>query len=248
MKKILFSIFVLFAFKTAVFADLWALRSWLEMLGQGSVIFNAKEVMAVPADGNGLNTAFSASLDFNGVFMFGGDDGIYALYVKKDHVVLPAKNTVVFSKAYNWSITNDEQWGIHYLGIGARKYFLAENWGVNLLLPYAAIDAGWYFTSNTVSKIYVKNSSGSILAAGEMEGTGGFLGMNVEGGADFWVMNDFAVTVKAGYRFCGGPVKSVKSAESAPFTGVLSDVYEQVVDYSGLYFQIGIAMNFQRYD
>lgn len=231
----------------AAFADLWAIRSYLEIMGQYSLIFNAEDAMSVPADGNIYRPVFTPSLDFNGVFMFGGDDGIFALYVKKDHVDLQQKNTVYFSAAQDTFVSVDEKWGMHYLGLGGRKYFFIDGWKAMQLLPYAAIDLGGYFTSNTVSKVVLKERNGSTIASGDMEANGGFFGVNVEAGADFWIMSEFAAVAKIGYRFCGGTVRS-KNISGTPFTGGLADVYDVPVDYSGFYIQMGVTLNFQRYD
>jgi hypothetical protein len=238
---------MLFLFASSGFADLWAVRSYIELLGQYSLIFNARDVMAVPADGNMTRAVFSPTLDFNGVFMFGGDDGIYSFYVKKDHIELKHKNTVLLSATDGSYITNDEQWGLHYIGLGGRKYFFIDNWNMLQILPYAGLDLGGYFTSNTTSKLYVKDSYGSLLASGEMEANGGFFGVNVEAGADFWVMNEFALIGKVGYRFCGGTIRSSKTSDTKTL-GPLADVYDVETDYSGFYIQFGVTMNFQRYD
>lgn len=251
MKKILLVICIASIFVSAVSAaseDLWAMRSYLEGMGQYNLIFNARDIMAVPADGNYIGMDFSLSLIFNGVFMFGSGSGIYAVYLKKDHIDLKNNKTRLFSAAHDTYITNDEQWGLHYLGLGARKYFFIEDWSVFQFLPYVGLDLGGYFTINTVSKITVKNSGGSVLAAGTMDAGGGFFGVNVETGADFWIMNEVGFVAKLGYRFCGGTIQSVKSAETVPFYGTLGDVYDIETNYSGFYIQLGVALQFQRYD
>jgi hypothetical protein len=84
-----------------------------------------------------------------------------------------------------------------------------------------------------------------------MEGSGSFFGVNAEIGADFWVTNEFAATAKLGYRFCGGTIRSTKVVETVPFSGAsgsLADVYDMETNYSGFYLQLGLVLNFQRYD
>ena len=248
MKKILLSMALLILFASSSFADLWAIRTYLEMMGQGSLIFNARQVMSVPADGNRAHMAFLTSYDFNGVFMFGGNDGIFAIYARKDYIELKNTGTVVFSSAKNYNITVSEPWGIHYVGVGARKYFFMDNWNISTIMPYAGLDIGGYFTSDTLSSITIRDSSGNVKAAGDMQATGGFFGVNVEAGADFWVINEVAILGKVGYRFCSGMIRSTKAAETQAFSGTLADVYDNRTDYSGFYIQLGVSLNFARYD
>jgi hypothetical protein len=248
LKKILLSILITASLAPAACADLWAIRSYLEIMGQYSMVFNAKDVMSVPADGSMYHLVFLPSLDFNGVFMFGGNDGIFSLYVKKDYIELHNKDTVLFSAAKNYYITNDEPWGLHYVGVGGRKYFYIDSWATNRFLPYAGMDLGGYFTSDTVSNISIRDGSNSVKAAGSMLATGGFFGLNAEAGVDYWLINEVAIVGKIGYRYCFGTIRSRKVAETTAFAGTLADVYDMETDYSGFYLQLGISFNFMRYD
>jgi hypothetical protein len=247
LKKILLSLLLLILFASSGFANLWAIRTYLELMGQYSLIFNARQAMSVPAEGNVTHAAFLPSFDFNGVFMFGGDDGVYSLYVRKDYIELHNKNTVVFSAADNTSIFVDEPWGLHYVGIGGRKYFFIDDWHMNQIMPYAGIDLGGYFTSDTLTSVTFKDGSNNI-AKGDMQATGGFFGVNVEAGADFWIVNEIAVLGKIGYRFCSGMLRSTRAADPPWPAGTLADVYDTRTDFSGFYIQLGVSINFQRYD
>jgi len=244
-KKILCIIF-LFFFVFGLKADAWVLRSYLDILGQFNFLFNSNDLLSIDSEfeKNILNSSYS--IGFNGVLFFGVGENLYGFYVKKDHVDAKSKSELLFSDSLGYNIITDESWGIHYLGCGLRKYFI-DGFVINSLLPYLAVDAGFYFTSNTTAKLTVKNSTGAIIANATYEGKGTFLGFNLEGGIDYWLSNEFAVTIKTGYRFCNGIIDAIKKEGDLKPAGV-SDMVKSNIDYSGVFINIGVSFLFQRYD
>ncbi len=250
MRKAALVLILFLASTAAAIADMWPIRSYLDILGEYSGVINARELMSVPAGGATPSVHFAPTLAFNGVFMFGGNDGIFALYLKNDYISVVNKHTVRFSASSHARV--DEQWGLAYLGLGGRKYFFTDDFYVMRVLPYASIDLGPYFATFTNSKVTViDDTSGSILGSGEREAAGMIFGLNLETGADFWLSNDFGITAKAGYRFCNGTIRSEKTGGSSALslTGVgISDITDCRIDYSGFFVQLGVSFNFQRYD
>ena len=153
---------------------------------------------------------------------------------------------MLFSEDKKYNIIADESWGVHYIGCGLRKYFI-DNFILNSILPYLAIDVGLYFASNTTAKLTVKDFSNTIIASGTVEGNGAFLGFNIEGGLDYWLSNEFAISVKTGYRFCNGIIDAVRKEGDLKPAGI-SDIEKSKIDYSGIFINIGISFLFQRYD
>jgi len=247
LKKILFLTILVFIAVPAVRADIWPLRGYLEALGEYSLVFNTRSVMSVPAEGNRTRPDFFPSLGFNAVFMIGANDGMFAVYVKKAHVAIRNKGDVVLSYTDKTLLRVEEDWGLHYLAVGLRRYFFTNEWSAFSFLPYAAVDGGIYFASNTVSSLNLY-TDGSFTGKREMEGQGSFLGAGVEAGTDFWFNNDFGATLKLGYRFAPGKIRSLKTGETGVFTGILADVYDVETDCSGFFCQLGVIINFQRYD
>jgi hypothetical protein len=117
----------------------------------------------------------------------------------------------------------------------------------NAFLPYLAVDYGFYFASNTTAKLTVKSPSNAIIANATYEGTGAFPGFNLETGFDYWFSNEFAITVKSGYRFCNGVIDARKNEGDLKPAGI-SDVVPGFIDYSGIFINVGISFLFQRYD
>jgi len=252
LRKIIISVFFMFACVSAARADLWAIRSYLEILGEYNIAFNARSEMAVPTAQDRTGTLLSPSLDFNGVFLFGGNDGIFSLYVKKGYIDNTNKTYSLLSASGGGTyLYADEQWGLHYIGIGGRKYFFIDNFSTMQVLPYIGLDLGGYFAAYTISHVTIINSSGFPLASGDMNNIGAFFGANVEAGADFWVTNEIAFTVKGGYRFCNGTTRSeitVDNKVPAPLVNYVNGSNDCKIDYSGFFIQAGINLNFQRYD
>ena len=232
MKKNLknFFIVLLLLFIQNAKADVWLLRSCLELFGQYNLLFNTKNLLSIESNYEKYVFNSGYSIGFNGVLLFGIDDRIYGFYVKKDHIDTKNKSELLFSKDKNYNIISDESWGLHYLGCGLRKYFI-DDFIFNSILPYLA----------------VKNFSNMIIASGTMEGKGAFLGLNIEGGLDYWFSNEFAVSIKTGYRFCEGIIDVVRKEGDLKPAGI-SDVEKSNIDYSGVFINIGISFLFQRYD
>lgn len=243
--KIFFIVLLLLFIQNAK-ADVWLLRSCLELYGQYNFLFNAYDLLSIDSDykKNIFNSGYS--IGFNGVLFFGIDDKIYGFYVKKDHVDTKNKSELLFSEDKKYNIIADESWGVHYIGCGLRKYFI-DNFILNSILPYLAIDVGLYFASNTTAKLTVKDFSNTIIASGTVEGNGAFLGYNIEGGLDYWLSNEFAISVKTGYRFCNGIIDAVRKEGDLKPAGI-SDIEKSKIDYSGIFINIGISFLFQRYD
>jgi NADPH-dependent 7-cyano-7-deazaguanine reductase QueF-like protein len=74
----------------------------------------------------------------------------------------------------------------------------------------------------------------------------------VEAGADFWVTNEIGFTVKGGYRFCNGTTSSNITADNLVPYGTLKSYMNSAnackIDYSGFFIQLGVNLNFARYD
>ncbi len=245
LKKIWFIIF-LFCFVSGLKADAWVLRSYLDILSQFNFLFNTSDLLSIDSEfeKNVFNSGYS--IGFNGILIFGIDENLYGFYVKKDHVDTKNKSELLFSDSPGYNIIADENWGMHYLGCGLRKYFI-DGFMINSLLPYLAVDAGFYFTSNTTAKLTVKNSTGAVIANATYEGKGTFLGFNLEGGIDCWLSNEFSLTIKTGYRFCNGTIDAIKKEGDLKPAGI-SDLVKSNIDYSGVFINIGISFLFQRYD
>jgi hypothetical protein len=252
LKKSILILFAALAFAAPAFADLWAIRSFVDILGEGNMVLNASDILSVNAEGAQSGVSYNPALAFNGVFMFGGNDGIFALYLKKDFIDVRNNTTALLSsKPPGSAVSVNEQWGMHYLGIGGRKYFFVDNFSQQQLLPYLALDLGAFFSAFTDSKINVFDAFGHWVASGERDADGIIFGVNVEAGVDYWFMNEFAVTLKTGYRFCNGTVRSVITTDD-PTTPLhtlgIPDVLDSKIDYSGFFLQVGISFNFARYD
>ncbi len=225
-------------------AEFLLVKSYAEALPQFS-FFTKNRIMSydIPSD-PGL-TAASFSLAFNGVLAGSFDGEMYSLYIKKDHIN-PYSDSIV--RVFDADATGNtysakEDWGVHYLGLGVRKYF-----GENVFAPgeavfYAGADFGMWFTASTEADLTVAYGS---VANGKIRAQGSFWGGSVEAGADYWFANSFGVTLKAGYKICAGKtVNTVYQGNLKP--AGISDRYETDLNYSGLYLQFGLMLGFQEY-
>ncbi|HPD18306.1 MAG TPA: hypothetical protein PLF61_01440 [Candidatus Goldiibacteriota bacterium] len=248
MKKIVLTclMFFLFFFIRDVKADAWLLRSYLEVMGQYNFLFNATDLLSIDSEFEKTTFNYGYSALFNGVLIFGVDKRIYGFYIKKDHIDAKNKSELLLSRDKGDSIVADESWGVHYLGCGLRKYFI-DGFAFNSFLPYLAVDYGFYFASNTTAKLTVKNSSETVVASATYEGNGVFPGFNLEAGFDYWLSNEFAISIKSGYRFCNGVIDAKKNGGDLKPAGI-SDVVPSFIDYSGIFINVGISFLFQRYD
>ncbi|MCX8093527.1 MAG: hypothetical protein N3E50_05100 [Candidatus Goldbacteria bacterium] len=226
-------------------ADIWVLRSYLEILGQYNFLFNSTDLLSINSEFEKKIFNSTYSIGFNGALIFGIDENIYGFYLKKDHIDAKNKSELVLSKDHGYNIIADENWGLHYLGFGLKKYFI-DYFSLNSFLPYAAFDTGFYFTSNTTAKLTVKNFSNAIIASASYEGKGFFWGFNLEGGIDFWLSNEIAVSVKTGYRYCNGTIDAIRKEGDLKPVGI-SDLIKSDINYSGIFINIGISFLFQKY-
>lgn len=240
-----FIVFVIF-FIQGLKADVWIMRSYLEVLGQYNFLLNTTDLLSINSEfeKNVFNSGYS--FGFNGILIFVINERIYGFYLKKDHINIQNKSELLLSKDDGYNIIADESWGLHYIGCGFRKYFI-DDFVFNSFLPYLALDGGLYFTSNTTAKLTVKNSYNVIVASGNYEGKGTFLGFNVESGIDYWLSNEIAIFVKTGYRFCNGIIDAIRNEGDLKPAGI-SDIVKSNIDYSGIFINIGISFLFQRYD
>lgn len=236
----------IFIFSNQLKADVRVLRSYLDLMGQYNFLFNSTDLLSIDSEfeKNIFNSGYS--IGFNGVLIFSVDEKIYGFYIKKDHVDVKNKSELLLSKIDGYNIIANESWGLHYIGCGLRKYFF-DDFVSNFLLPYFAVDVGLYFTSNTISKLTVKNLTGLVIANATYEGKGTFPGLNIECGIDYWFSNEFGIFIKSGYRFCNGNIDAIRKEGDLKPAGI-SDLVKSNIDYSGLFVNIGISFLFQRYN
>jgi len=225
---------------------MWGYRSYLEVTG-GYNFFTSKQLMAVGACGAGEVFTHTPSLVFNAVYLFGGERDMYSVYVKKDGVALSNKGRYLLSRDDGSEIEAEEQWDLHYVGIGARKYFFAEQFKTFMLLPYLGADAGAYFAPNAYSELSVYGAGGTETASGKFRGEGFVPGLNFEAGADFWFMEEAAIVLKTGYRICSGMLRATLKEGDLKPAGI-ADVLEVPVNHSGFYIQAGFTLNFKSYN
>lgn len=220
------------------------IKSYVEAVPQFSFVTKDR-IMSVDIASDPGITAGSFSLAFNAVLAGSFLGETYAVYIKKDHVSQDYESTV---RIYDADATGNtysakEDWGLHYLGLGIRRYF-----GENIFVSgeaafYAAADLGMWFTASTEADLTVAYGS---VANGKIRGQGAFFGGSVEAGADYWFANSFGVTLKTGYRVCfGNIVNTVYQGDLKP--AGISDRYETGVNYSGPYLQLGLMIGFQDY-
>lgn len=225
-------------------AEFVLVRSYAEALPQFSLMTKDRIMSYDIASDSGITKA-SFSLAFNALLAGAFDRDLYSLYIKKDHAASPAESItrIYDAEASGNTYSAKEDWGIHYLGIGVRKYF-----GENLFAPdevifYAAADFGMWFTAAAEADLTVSYGS---TANGKIRAQGNFWGGSLEAGADYWFGNSFGVTMKAGYRICTGKtVNTVYQGDLKP--AGISDRYETDINYSGVYIQFGVMMVFQEY-
>ena len=243
-KKPVIIIILLAAIFLPLRAEFLLVRSYAEALPQFSFM-NKDRIMSYNIESDPKITIASFSLAFNGVLAGSFDRELYSAYIKKDHVVPPSDS---ITRIYDADATGNtysakEDWGIHYLGLGLRKYFTENIFAPDELIFYAGADFGMWFTAATEADLTVSYGS---TANGKIRAQGNFWGGSVEAGADYWFGNSFGVTLKTGYRVCSGKtVNTVYQGDLKP--AGISDRYETDINYSGVYIQFGLMMVFQEY-
>lgn len=243
-KKALIIVAVLLIAALPLKAEFLLVRSYAEALPQFSFMTKDR-IMSydIPSDPGITKATFS--LAFNALLAGAFDRELYSVYIKKDHAASPAEAITRIYDADDSGNTYSakEDWGIHYLGLGVRKYFGENLFAPDELIFYAGADFGMWFTASTEADLTVSYGS---TANGKIRAQGNFWGGSLETGADYWFGNAFGVTLKAGYRLCSGKtVNTVYQGDLKP--AGISDIYETDINYSGLYLQFGVMMVFQEY-
>ncbi len=212
-----------------VFSDTEVTKIFLEIFGANN-IYETESVKAFSSNGNEY-VFLSPSLGANAVMLMYTDPVTWAIYLKKDYINFTDSSTFYYPNSQNVSVTAKEDYSLHYLGIGARKYFF-DSFTLNAFQCYIAADIGVYIGMNNYSNISYFSSSGSNTGTVNLAPSGSFAGINFNAGFNYWFSNNFGFMGEVSYRACGGTLKDGSQNVIVP------------VDYPGFSVKLGISLNF----
>jgi len=247
IKKIFFLPALILIFTATSFAEVKVLKGYVDGL-IGYSLYETQDVISLPSESRDYQFSSSFGFGFNGVLLFTDGEGLYGLYIKKDHVDVSSDGTAVLSAEDGYEIIASEKWGLHYLGAGLRKYFFTEEYELKKILPFIGMDFGLFFASNNEAGITVRDINGYTVANGTLMGTGGFFGATADAGFDFWFYDSLGMSLRGGYRICSGRLRAIIETGGDLKPAGINDLVDRQVTYSGFFVQAGVLFNFQTYE
>ena len=204
-------------------------KIFLEIFGANN-FYETESVKAFPSNGSEY-VLLSPSLGATAVMLMYTDPVTWALYVKKDYVNFTDSSTIYYPGSRSVSVTAKEDYSLHYLGIGARKYFF-DSFSFNAFQTYISADIGVYIGMNNYSDITYYDNSGNNTGSVNLAPSGSFAGININTGFNYWFNNNFGFMGEVSYRACSGTLKDSSQNFTVP------------VDYPGFEIKLGISLNF----
>lgn len=145
-----------------------------------------------------------------------------------------------------------DNFDMSFAGVGVRRYFIDSPLPINL---YFGADIGYFSTLFMGPKSQILNytnpddKAGSLVEKNTINRySGGFFGVHLETGADYWINNTVGLTAKIGLREGSGGINGVLNSTDKYNNPTAADntTVIQQVNLSGMYFSTGIILSFGR--